>query len=285
MAAVSAAALALALHGCGGGGGGSPSGPGPQGPGAPPVQQPPPDRDGDGVPDARDAFPDDPAESVDSDVDGVGDNADAFPNDASRTEAPDAGAQPTAARLPFPYDVETCDRFSEPDCDYVPQHPPFSLRDMPNADIADARRSPVSHDSSRIFVGVDQGTEHVGALPVIGSRGNTEIRFGALDDGIGEAKVREYLSHAGLGRSIPDVRTVRVIGPSTQEERNRVVAAVRMVNAALPESAKLEIDPALPGRTQNPRNPRSWSAWPGHGPGTPNARNARRGSATTYWTP
>ncbi|TQV82722.1 hypothetical protein FKG94_06780 [Exilibacterium tricleocarpae] len=46
--------------------------------------EPPPviasgDADGDGVPDAQDAFPDDPREQFDSDGDGVGDNADAFP--------------------------------------------------------------------------------------------------------------------------------------------------------------------------------------------------------------
>jgi hypothetical protein len=39
------------------------------------------DNDNDGVEDALDAFPFDPAESADSDGDGVGDNADVFPND------------------------------------------------------------------------------------------------------------------------------------------------------------------------------------------------------------
>jgi hypothetical protein len=39
-----------------------------------------PDRDGDGVPDADDAFPDDPTEWLDTDRDGVGDNADISPN-------------------------------------------------------------------------------------------------------------------------------------------------------------------------------------------------------------
>lgn len=39
------------------------------------------DRDGDGVGDSEDAFPDNPDESKDADKDGVGDNQDAFPND------------------------------------------------------------------------------------------------------------------------------------------------------------------------------------------------------------
>ena len=44
-----------------------------------------PDADGDGVPDASDAFPYDASETADSDGDGVGDNRDYYPNDASRT--------------------------------------------------------------------------------------------------------------------------------------------------------------------------------------------------------
>lgn len=47
------------------------------------------DWDGDGVPDARDAFPVDPSEDTDSDGDGVGDNADAFPMDPARSDLAD----------------------------------------------------------------------------------------------------------------------------------------------------------------------------------------------------
>ena len=46
------------------------------------------DSDGDGIPDADDAFPTDPLESEDTDGDGVGDNGDVFPNDS--TESADA---------------------------------------------------------------------------------------------------------------------------------------------------------------------------------------------------
>lgn len=61
------------------------------------------DRDGDGVPDHSDAFPDDPAETTDTDGDGIGDNADldddgdgvadvddAFPLDPSETTDSDS---------------------------------------------------------------------------------------------------------------------------------------------------------------------------------------------------
>jgi hypothetical protein len=43
------------------------------------------DEDGDGIPDAQDAFPNNPFEWKDSDGDGVGDNSDLYPHDPTRT--------------------------------------------------------------------------------------------------------------------------------------------------------------------------------------------------------
>jgi YVTN family beta-propeller protein len=57
---------------------------------------PPVDTDGDGVPDATDAFPNDPTEWADSDGDGHGDNSDAFPNDPTKW-LPEQGVTPVAA--------------------------------------------------------------------------------------------------------------------------------------------------------------------------------------------
>ena len=54
-------------------------------PDAPPGE----DRDGDGVPDVDDAFPDDPDESADRDGDGVGDDSDSFPDDPGETQDTD----------------------------------------------------------------------------------------------------------------------------------------------------------------------------------------------------
>lgn len=48
------------------------------------------DDDNDGVPDGEDAFPTDPNESMDTDNDGVGDGADAFPMDPNETVDTDA---------------------------------------------------------------------------------------------------------------------------------------------------------------------------------------------------
>ena len=48
------------------------------------------DSDGDGYPDNKDAFPNDPTEWADSDGDGWGDNGDAFPNDKTEWKDSDA---------------------------------------------------------------------------------------------------------------------------------------------------------------------------------------------------
>lgn len=61
------------------------------------------DRDGDGVPDDEDDFPDDPSETTDSDGDGVGDNSDQFPNDPLESSDSDMDGMGNNAD-PYPYD-------------------------------------------------------------------------------------------------------------------------------------------------------------------------------------
>ena len=53
------------------------------------TEAPPPDSDGDGVPDQADVFPFDASEWIDSDGDGVGDNSDLYPSDPSKWFADD----------------------------------------------------------------------------------------------------------------------------------------------------------------------------------------------------
>ncbi len=169
---------------------------------------------------------------------------------------PDPEPEPRAETLPFPLEPWSCDPALASirgacggDAGSYREH--FGIWALPDADRADAKRSPISHDSDgndrRVFVGVDQGTEHIGSFPVLMYRGDTEIRFGRLNDGAGQAQVAAYLSQAAPSRTISSNNQVRVIGGADQTERNRVLAAVRMVNAALPEDAKLEVAPQRPG--------------------------------------
>lgn len=141
----------------------------------------------------------------------------------------------------------------------------YDTSQLPNKSRADAKHMPIYHDgtydvvggfpvspesrSKRLFVGVDQGTTHIRNLPVTGERGKTEIRFGTLNDGVGREQVVKYINEA-TGGSISKYETapeVRVIGPSNERDRNMVLAAVRLVNAALPESTKISVGAPLPG--------------------------------------
>ena len=111
---------------------------------------------------------------------------------------------------------------------------------------------PVYHDDDgnnrRIFVGVDQGTQHLGNLAVVGSRGDAAIRHGTLADGVGHSTVHRYLGEA-LGSQVRRYSSspeVRVIGYASPDDMNRIVAAVRLVNAALPVASRLRVGTPLP---------------------------------------
>ena len=173
----------------------------------------------------------------------------------ARERAEREAAERAAAMLPFPLEPWSCD----PSLAHIPGacggdtsgRPHFGIWALPDADIADAERNPITHDSDgndrRVFVGVDQGTEHIGTLPLIGPRGDADIRFGTLNDGAGHAAVERYLSQVAPNRTMRSSDRVRIIGSgATQQDRNRVSAAVRMVNAALPEDSKLTVDPLRP---------------------------------------
>ena len=213
------------------------------------------DTDGDGIGDNADAFPNDATETADTDGDGVGDNADAFPNDATR--------QRQLTRLPFPFLAEAGPG------DSIGIVPHYDAESLPAVAAADAKHMPVYTDGAisnsagpvpgvrvgkpRIFVGVDQG--NIGGLPVAGSRGDAEIRFGQLNDGARRSELVAYLREAldadsGHGatrwRQAP---AVRIVGYASERDRNRVATAVQLVNAALPDEFKLSLGGSLPAGT------------------------------------
>lgn len=121
----------------------------------------------------------------------------------------------------------------------------------PGLTAADAKRSPIYRTGNLLRVGVDQGAgpERLPKTTVTGLP-NVQIGYGRLNDGAGATNLQAYLSsvsgYSGLSRRLPGYE-VRVIGSSTAEERARVLAAVQLVNAALPESAKLSVGAPLAG--------------------------------------
>ncbi len=216
------------------------------------------DSDGDGVGDNRDAFPHDVSETIDTDGDGVGDNADAFPHDGSRTEQVD--------RLPFPFAY-----VDDPAAETLfTRH--YSALSLPAVLSSDVKNMPIYTDEilageagpapfgqegyrSKVFVGVDQGD--IAALPVTGTRGDSEIRFGQLNDGVGRSELVAYLQEAFQGAGVarwPQAPTVRIVGQASNLDENIVAATVQLINTSLPEGYKITVGSSLPedaGETAN----------------------------------
>lgn len=164
--------------------------------------------------------------------------------------------EPEVMRLPFPYTPSG--------------H--YSINGLPSLIAEDAQHMPVYRDGEHLFVGIDQGekatdyftldgqvhsvvrSSGISDLPVAGERSDIEVRYGLLSDGAGRAAVAAYLGYASTGlASIPRwqrLPEVHLIGTSTASERQRLVAAVQLVNAALPEGAKLTIDTSSQARDE-----------------------------------
>ena len=139
---------------------------------------------------------------------------------------------------------------------------------------ADAKHMPVYRDNERLYVGVDQGAKYIDtftiqdtgssdfsihriendlaeAIPVVGERGDIEIRYSSIGDGVGQQVVSAYLEDA-IGSSVQRYNydtpaELRIIGSVTADDAARVIRAVQLVNAALPKNAKIRIGSPEPG--------------------------------------
>lgn len=110
---------------------------------------------------------------------------------------------------------------------------------------------PVYRDGNRIAVGVDQGIAPVPGLPVATTRGKATVRYGTRNDGSSRATVEAYLTQVSgvLLDHIQEFRhgravTVSYAGNVRSGDAERLIRAIQLVNAALPESYKLGIDRA-----------------------------------------
>ena len=68
---------------------------------------------------------------------------------------------------------------------------------------------PIYQDGERLISGIDQGADHIGSLEVAGERGNIEVRYGRLTDGVLSPGIVEDIFK---GRQAEDVTVGRVPG-------------------------------------------------------------------------
>lgn len=114
--------------------------------------------------------------------------------------------------------------------------------------IQDARHAPVYSHGNYLQVGIDQG-RRITILQSVGEREDTTVRHGRLTDGVGSSTLSRYLDE-GVGPRVRRYNTapdVRVIGQASSADMEMVAATVRLVNAALPEEAKMPMRSPLPG--------------------------------------
>ena len=103
---------------------------------------------------------------------------------------------------------------------------------------------PVYFGGGYFRVGVDQGNA-IGAFPVVGTRGDVDIRHGAIADGAG-LSLQRYLQEAGGEKNHPRSPELQLSEAMTHREREWVTAAIDLINAALPDGSKIQIfDPFL----------------------------------------
>ena len=107
--------------------------------------------------------------------------------------------------------------------------------------------------SDRMLAGVDQGAEAFD-YPVVGHRGEFQIRYGRSNSGVGAESLKSYLE-AGIERrgggvvsrfASPPV--IRIIGAEADEaDVARINRAIRLVNTALPADYQLRVSERAPG--------------------------------------
>ena len=160
--------------------------------------------------------------------------------------------------LPFPLGPSIKTELPPQSClGNCPYHYAANFESIPRLTEEDARRSPVysefplaengAHLRPRLFVGIHQGDEHLGQLPSVGKRGNTQTRYGRLNDGVGAAAVEAYLEAGllsdGLIRRHASPPTLLINGTVEAEDFDFIVRAVQLVNAALPTDWQISMLP------------------------------------------
>ena len=112
----------------------------------------------------------------------------------------------------------------------------------------DARHMPVWTTRDALIVGIHP--DAAVSLPDAGSRGDTALRYGTRDDGTGRGRLAAFISdlvedngdkQARVSR-FPSPPVVRVVGPATDAERDGAIRAVQLLNAALPDNWKLDVE-------------------------------------------
>ena len=125
----------------------------------------------------------------------------------------------------------------------------YTIAGLPRLTENDARQMPVYHDGTRMMVGVDQGNRHLRTLPKTAIRSGVNVHHGYLNDGAGRVTVADYLDDA-VGSRVQKYNSpprIQIIGRTSAGDSDRVIRAVQLLNASMPEHAKVRVAAPSPG--------------------------------------
>ena len=109
----------------------------------------------------------------------------------------------------------------------------------------DARHMPVWTTRDALIVGIHP--DAAVSLPDTGFRGDTDLHYGTTDDGTNRDHLAAFVSDlveekGGSVSRFPSPPVVRLVGPATNAERDGAIRAVQLLNAALPDNWKLDVE-------------------------------------------
>lgn len=92
-------------------------------------------------------------------------------------------------------------------------------------------------------LGVDYGQRLLDAVPVVGTRDDLMIRYGAVDDGITRTEIEQYfraIQDDGVILSFPRRPRAILIGGHTDYELDLVTQGIQLLNSALPQEFRIQ---------------------------------------------
>ena len=139
---------------------------------------------------------------------------------------------------------------------FVPDNVGHYRRDGIEIRPGDARHMPVYLDDNRIAVGADQRPQHLRALNAVQNYEDADMYYGELEDANDRRSMISYLTFEGGSDRQLDVvypwsvsPRLKVIGAASDENLQKAFAAVQLVNMALPDGSKIEIDGPEPNES------------------------------------
>ena len=132
--------------------------------------------------------------------------------------------------------------------------PSYRIATLEQQDAATSRQAPVYYHSVKyLHIGPEVARpSSVDQLPVFGPVGDTKIRHGRIEDGIGRDALVDYLKAVTDGTILRPVTppVIHLAEGTSPRHVNYAIWAIQMINSALPSDMRLQVsDETVPARS------------------------------------